>query len=686
MRSKAGIWLLVSMIAAFEPAWATADQDTGKASAAPPLPANIPADAERWSVLSMGNLAGQQASWKTPEGKLYAFFQFNDRGRGPKIMTVATVDANGFPSQEVIDGNDYYKTQVHEEFSNENGNAHWKSLSEQGQKNFAGRAFYVSLYGPPEEGALLVRAALANGGKLPLLPEGEARVWKAGEREIEAGGKKQRVTLYAIAGLDFSPNYVWLDAQQNYFASGFLWSITIREGWEAAQDALIKAQNEISEERARELAKKLAHRPGKGLLFQHARIFNSETATLIQDQDVIISGNKITAVHATKALSAEETNGFEVVDATGKTLIPGLWDMHVHYSANDGLLNLAAGVTSVRDLANDMDELLARRKRIDEGIEIGPRIILAGFIDGPGPYQGPTKILAATPEQARKYVDDYAKLGYVQIKIYSSVKPELVPVVIDEAHKHGLRVSGHIPATMTAAECVKLGFDEIQHVNFLVLNFFPEVKDTQTRARLTEPGRLAAKLDLDSPEFRGFVQLLKDHHTTLDPTLGVFENSYLDRPGEVQKATAPVYQRMPAQVRRGLLGGGLPVPDGMDATYRESFDKMLKLVNLMYRAGISIEAGTDSLAGFALHRELELDVKAGIPPAEVLKLATLGASRIMKKDAEVGSLTEGKLADMVLIDGNPAANVSDVRKTALVVKNGVVYKPAELYAELGIQP
>ena len=113
---------------------------------------------------------------------------------------------------------------------------------------------------------------------------------------------------------------------------------------------------------------------------------------------------------------------------------------------------------------------------------------------------------------------------------------------------------------------------------------------------------------------------------------------------------------------------------------------MIKLVGLLYKAGIPIEAGTDSLAGFTLHRELELDVAAGIPPTEVLKLATLGAARIMKKDAELGSVAPGKLADLVLVNGNPAANISDVRKTALVMKDGVLYNPAELYAELGIQP
>src|SRR5205823_927478 len=143
----------------------------------------------------------------------------------------------------------------------------------------------------------------------------------------------------------------------------------------------------------------------------------------------------------------------------------------------------------VRDLANDIDELLARKKRIEDGTEIGTRIVMAGFIDGPGPYQGPTKVLVADEKSGREWIDKYAALGMVQIKLYSSLKPELVAPLAEEAHKKGLRVSGHIPSGLTASEAVNLGYDEIQHANFLVLNFMPDVKETRTPARLpSRPG------------------------------------------------------------------------------------------------------------------------------------------------------------------------------------------------------
>jgi imidazolonepropionase-like amidohydrolase len=444
------------------------------------------------------------------------------------------------------------------------------------------------------------------------------------------------------------------------------------------------AQDKVEQARAADLASKLAHHAEHGIALTHANLFDADTATVLKDQTVVVSGNRIRAVGSSKEVKTPA--GAEVIDASGKTLLPGLWDMHAHVSDNDGLLNLAAGVTTVRDLANDTDTLLARRKRIEEGTEIGTRIVIAGILDGPGPYQGPTKVLVATEQEARAAVDNYKKLGYVQTKIYSSVKPSLVPAIIDESHKNGMRVSGHIPAQMTAAQCVKLGYDEIQHANFLLLNFMPDVEDTNTTKRFTEVAKRGHDIDLTSPEVQSFVKLLLDHHTTLDPTLSAFEDMFTAGPGQIPRGFQPVASRLPSQVRRSLLSAGLTPPAGMSERYNQSFDKMIDLVGMLYRAGVPIEAGTDNLAGFALHRELELDVKAGIPPEKVLQNATLGAARIMSMDNDLGSITSGKLADLTLVDGDPTEDISDIRKTSLVVKDGVIYKPAELYSALGVKP
>ena len=646
----------------------------------PELPKDIPKGAVMYTVLMMGLPAGQQAVW-TEGDRLRAFYQYNDRGRGPKTYsTIALKD--GLPAREEIEGNDYMKDAVHETFSVVSGTASWKSKAEQGTRKLDAPAFYVSMYGAPAEIPLLARAALDRGGRIALLPAGEARVEKLFDRTAEANGKSQQVTLYAITGLDFAPDYFWLDKDRQLFAVGETWNAVVRAGWEPAMPGLIKASQEAQHQRSQRLAARLAHRP-RGLLFFHdAALFDADFARTVPHMDVTVDGNRIVRVEPTGPVPA----GAEVIEAAGKTLIPGLWDMHAHVSPNDGMLNLAAGVTTVRDLANDTDELLARRKRIEEGKELGTRIVMAGFMDGPGPYQGPTKVLVADEKTGREWVDKYAALGMVQIKLYSSLKPELVEPIAEEAHRKGLRVSGHIPAGLTATEAVKLGYDEIQHINFLVLNFMPDVKDTRTPARFLEPARRAADIDLGSAEVRAFVQLHHDRHTTLDPTLSTFEDLFLDRPGVMAPGYQTVADRLPVQVRRGFMAGQLPVPPGMDEKYKASWKKMLALVHQLYAAGVPIEAGTDALAGFALHRELELDVEAGIPAPEVLKLATLGAARIMGMEKDLGTVRQGKLADLALIDGDPAQRISDVRKTVLTVKDGVVYRPAELYTELGVRP
>ena len=138
-------------------------------------------------------------------------------------------------------------------------------------------------------------------------------------------------------------------------------------------------------------------------------------------------------------------------------------------------------------------------------------------------------------------------------------------------------------------------------------------------------------------------------------------------------------------MRRQYLSGGLPVPEGMDAKYRASFRRMLDLVAELHRSGVTIVAGTDALPGFSLHRELELYVQAGIPNADVLRIATLTAAQILKRDHDLGTIEAGKLADFIIVDGDPTRNMSDIRRIVTVVKDGLVFDPNALYAEVGVR-
>jgi imidazolonepropionase-like amidohydrolase len=360
--------------------------------------------------------------------------------------------------------------------------------------------------------------------------------------------------------------------------------------------------------------------------------------------------------------------------------------MHAHAQAIDGILNIASGVTTVRDMGNDIDELRHLQDQWENGSAIGPHVWKSGFIDGHGEFQAPTGLYADTAEEAQSAVNRYADLGYVQIKLYSSLKPEFVPGIVKAAHARGLRVSGHIPNGMTASQFVKDGADEIQHINFVFLNFLADkVKDTRTPERFTAVGEYGAKLDLQSKEVNDFIALLQQHHTTVDVTLATFEGMFNERPGKVSPDFAPVLNRLPAQVQRGAYSGGLPVTAENDQLYKDSYRAMLRMTKRMYDAGIPILAGTDATAGIMLHRELELEVEAGIPPAKALQIATLNAARLLKQENDLGSIAPGKRADLLLVEGNPAEHISDIRRCRLVVKNGALYESAGLYSAVGIK-
>jgi imidazolonepropionase-like amidohydrolase len=289
--------------------------------------------------------------------------------------------------------------------------------------------------------------------------------------------------------------------------------------------------------------------------------------------------------------------------------------------------------------------------------------------------------------EALKDVNWYADHGYGQIKIYSSVKPELVPIIADTAHARGLRVSGHVPAFMSAQLFVEAGADEIQHMNFIVLNFlFDSMKDTRGTARFTAVAQHARELGPENPKVQELIGFLKAHRTVLDPTMGIFQSLFSGDPAAVTPGLEAIVPRFPPQVRRTMLSGALQPPKGQEAAYREAFPTMLRLLKALNDAGVTIIPGTDALAGYSLLHELELYAHSGIPAAQVLRMATLTSAQVSGADAERGTVTAGKLADMILIDGDPTAHIEDVHKIAVVIKGGHVYDPAQIEAALGIAP
>jgi imidazolonepropionase-like amidohydrolase len=615
-----------------------------------------------------------------------AEYSFNDRGRGAHIVATWKLDVNGVPVEYSASGNDYMKAPVSETFRYDNGKATWNNGAEQGTAESGSAAIYIPLHAPPEFSGVLARALLkAPNYTLKLLPAGEARIEKAADLDVKVAGQTTKLTQYHITGLGFSPDTIWLQADGETAAQVSTWFTTVQTRYVDAVPQLLAADQASDSAWSARLARELTHAPSGALAIRNARLFDPRDLSVTPGTSVLIAGERVVRVAADADLKIP--SGAEIIDAHGRFLMPGLWDNHQHFSDNDGALDLIAGVTSARDMANDTDAFLKRVERFDAGTELGPRVLKAGIIDGTGEFAGPTKMRVDTAEEALKDVDWYADHGYAQIKIYSSVKPELVPVIADRAHARGLRVSGHVPAFMSARQFVDGGADEIQHLNFIELNFlWPQVQETRNRDRFIKVAEHAYEFTPDKPEVREFIAFLKKHHTVLDPTMDVFEGLFSGDPHAAQPGLETILPRLPTQIRRGMSTGALDVPADKKEAYAKAFPSMLSLLKALHDAGVTIIPGTDALAGYMLHHELELYARAGIPNAEVLRMATLTPALVMGVDKDRGAIAPGKLADMILVDGDPVHDMRDIEKVDVVLKGGKVYDPAKIERALGIQP
>jgi imidazolonepropionase-like amidohydrolase len=628
-----------------------------------------------------GTAAGSQVLSQPEPGVTAAHYSYNDRGRGDVIEARWQLDAQGLPTRYEASGNDYWKVPFTESFERDAaGKAHWKNRIETGETRAAG--FYLPANPPPEFMGVLARALLkAPGHRLALLPAGEARLDRG--ESLDAAGRK--LTLYRIGGIEFTPVPVWLDERGETAGVIDDWFEVLEAATLPALAQLQQRQQAADQAWHADLARRYAHQPQGALLIRGARLFDPVDLSVRAGMSVLVRGERIVRVEPDADL--EVPPGAEVIDAQGRFLLPGLWDVHQHFSGVDGVFDLIAGVTSARDMANDNEPMLARVKRFDAGAELGPRVTLAGIIEGIGPLAGPTDVRVDTAEKARAAVDWYADHGYAQVKIYSSFSPALVATVADRAHERGLRVSGHVPAFTFARAFVEAGADEIQHLNFILLNFFAdEVKDTRSRDRYTVLADKLAQFDLKDARFAEFVAFLRGHHTVLDPTMVVLEGLYSGEPARAAPALRPVVQRFPAVVRRRQLSGAVAVPPGKEAAYAQALPGLLRMLKMLHDGGVTIMPGSDGFAGYSLHRELELYAQAGIPNAEVLRMATLVPARVLGVEKERGNIAPSKLADLVLVDGDPLRDMSDIRRVWRTIKGGRVFDPALLEQAMGMSP
>lgn len=515
----------------------------------------------------------------------------------------------------------------------------------------------------PYNQALLARFLLGQPGHFArLLPRGTAKVEFVGDTTVATRSGRQHVRLAMMRDTTGDASGVWLDDHNQLFADEVGWFITVRRGAEGALPALRVIEMRYRDANGIAMGKRLAPPPASAVAITGGDLFDSETGLVRPHVSVIIQGSKIVAVGPADSVTMPA--GATVINATGKTIVPGMWDMHSHAFANSqtsrAVNDLASGITTVRDLASDIDQAVSLRDRSAAGLLAAPRFVLAGFIEGPGRWAGPTEAIAATEEQALAWIARYDSLGYKQIKLYNLVQPDLVPAIARETHRRGMRLSGHVPRGLSTSGAVRLGYDEVNHIAFLLSTFYPDslwVPDM--RAYSAVASAVAPNFNVDSPEFAAMLALFKQRGTVIDPTVNLW---------------------LSPRAQGGTPAPSVGIPSTSDSLALRSDATLLKIIKRLYDEGITIVPGTD---GSSYNFELENYERAGIPAAQVLRIATIVPARVMKDDGEYGSVAVGKVADLFIVDGKPAEHVADLRKVDRVIRAGRVYDPKALRAAAG---
>lgn len=611
-------------------------------------------------------------------------YEVDNNGRGPKVSEQLTLNDAGIPTQWTIKGKSLFGGAVDEQFTWQRGSAQWRAQDGKGSARMAQPKLYITNDGSPWSYGLYARMLLkAKDRTLDVAPSGSLRLEELQKTRVG----DVPVTAYAITGANLSPEILLLAADGSLFAKLDSSEVLVRKGFESKVEQLQALERNLRVTRLRQMQQRLAHRFDTPIRIRNVRVYDPQAEKLSDVVSVVVYRNRIASVSV-------EPEGFKppagevVIDGHGGTLLAGLHDMHSHNSDESGLFYLAAGVTTVRDLGNDNALLLDLTQRIEQGELPGPRIVRAGLIEGRSSYSARIGRIPETLPEAIDIVRWYSDHGYRQMKIYNSFNPDWVAPVATEAHRLGMRVSGHVPAFMSPDRAIRDGYDEINHINQLVLGWLigPQ-EDTRTTLRLTAMGERAATLDLNSEKVRNTIALMKERKTALDTTMVILERLLASRAGQVQAGDAPYLDHMPIGYQRYRKRSFVDFKNhAEDEAYLISVEKQLELMKMLYSEGIQMLPGTDDTTGFTVHRELELYQKAGIPAARVLRMATYDCEKYLGFEQSLGSIAAGKLADFILLPGDPTKDVSAVRQIRLVMKDGLLYFPSEIYEALGIKP
>lgn len=639
---------------------------------------------QRYSVLVAGTRVGHLVA--TVDGARTGIdFDFKNNGRGPTMTETLVLDAGGLPVTWTIEGTSTFGSRVEERFARDRGEARWTDSTGDGRAPGPDARLYIGQGASPWALGVYARALLADDDRsLPVLPAGELRLEVGEALEVGQGDARREVRVHSISGLSLGPTHFLLDAGNDFFAAISPRFVIVREGYEGEHGRLGALAERLGRERLEGLQQRLAQRFDAPVRVRGVRLFRPATLDLSAPVDVLVSGRRIASV---QPAGTAPSPGEVLVEGGGGTLVPGMYEMHGHTGQEAALLNLAAGVTTIRDMGNDNEVLAGLIAGIEAGTIAGPRIVRSGFIEGRSPYSSNNGMLVASQEEALAAVRWYAARGFMQVKLYNSMNPAWSAAAVAEAHRLGLRATGHVPAFSNADAMIEAGYDELTHINQIMLGWVLEPEeDTRTLLRLTALKRLDG-LDLDAPRVRRTLDAIVAGKVAVEPTIAIHENLLLNQHGEVPRGAADYLDHMPVGVQRDArrAWSDMSAPGDREA-YAGAWQTLLATVRALRERGVQLIPGTDLGGALTFHRELQLFEEVGFSRAEALRLATLDMARYLGQDQSLGSIETGKLADFFLVDGDPLADLRTLKAIRMVVKDGTVYYPPQIHAEFGIRP
>jgi imidazolonepropionase-like amidohydrolase len=643
-----------------------------------------PANAQVFTIMSIAGKHGTAWQWQSPDGTWMGRMSINLRGQVWEEDEATKVGADGTITDYRLRGSSP-NGDVGETFAIADGKASWRSQIDHGDAPHTGMAVYSPAGWSVKAGDLPVEWLVAHPGReLPLLPGGKMHLEKLTTLSVGHGARQQTVTAWAIVGIAGTPVPVWTDAKGKVFAwvGGLSF---IQAGFEGAQPALQNGQDTALAARSPKLARTLATVATKPVAFVDVRAF-VDGSRFAEHQTVVVSHGLIVAVGPVADVKVPA--GAQVFQGAGKTLVPGLWDCHMHVGDDyTGPSELALGVTSVRDPGNIVALTKARRERRVQGKLLFPHVHASTMIDGKGPLSAQVAVIVTSQDEAVAAVRQAKADGQDGIKIYGTFDPAWVATAAAEAHRLGLHVHGHLPAGMRTQEAIAAGYDEITHIYCVAMQAMPDdvVAHSNGIQRFQGIGRYAKDMDLDAEPMKSLIATMAQRKITVDPTLVVAESLFVPDNGDLSPSYAPFVGTLPPTIERGFREGGFkPNVPATRADFRASFKKLEELVGRLHQAGVPIVAGTDG-SGLELVRELELYVDAGFTPADALASATSVPAHMVGVDRHTGRIAVGMDADLALVDGDPSRTIGDLRHVRTVMMDGKLMDADALRTAAGIR-